>query len=280
MSTLTSTRPLEPDHYFLSRTPAEYQRLRLQAKVWEEATERVLAKSGLTRGMSCLDVGAGPGDVMRLMGAIVGKEGSVTGVDIDGRIGAEALAMLSASGPDIYRFVQADVTTAAAIEGAPFDYVFARLLLIHLADPRAALSRLWSWVRPGGTLCVMDYDISVARIFPETSPANRAVDVAREASRRTGKDERFGSRLPLLFQEAGLGFPAGTEFSSKFEPIAQIAPMLRVLLAGLQPVIRATNMLSADELAALDVTLAKEAGATGAYGLWPGVAAAWKRKPG
>jgi ubiquinone/menaquinone biosynthesis C-methylase UbiE len=279
MTACTSALRPEPDRYFLSRTPAEYERLRVQAKVWEDATKRVLARSGLTHGMSCLDAGAGPGDVMRLMGSVVGKEGCVTGVDIDHLTGAKTLAALSASDPGIYRFVQADLNTARTIEDAPFDYVFTRLLLIHLPEPREVLSRLWSWVRPGGTVCVMDHDISIATIFPRTSPANRAVDIVREASQRTGKDERFGSRLPELFQEAGLGYPDGTDFSSKFQPIAEIAPMLRVLLTSLQPVISATSMMTGDELAALDAVLIKEAEATGAYGLWPGMAAAWKHKP-
>lgn len=209
----------------------------------------------------------------------MGEEGCVTGVDIDGRAGVEALTSLSASNPEFYRFAEADLTTATTIEGAPFDYVFARLLLIHLPDPRDALGRLWSWVRPGGMLCVMDYDTGIARVFPEASPANRAVDVVREASRRTGKDERFGSRLPQLFHEAGLGFPDGTDYSSKFEPIARVAPMLRMLLTSLQSTICTTGTLDERGLAALDAALIAEAHASGTYGLWPGMAAAWKRKP-
>lgn len=49
MNLQTIARPIEPDSYFLSRTSAEYERLRVQAAIWQEATERVLAKSGLTR---------------------------------------------------------------------------------------------------------------------------------------------------------------------------------------------------------------------------------------
>jgi ubiquinone/menaquinone biosynthesis C-methylase UbiE len=65
----------------MGRTPEEYQRLRRQAKVWEPATMRVLREAGLRKGMSCLDVGCGPGEVMRLMGELVGHIGEPDGTD-------------------------------------------------------------------------------------------------------------------------------------------------------------------------------------------------------
>ena len=52
-----------PDGYVHTRDAKEYQRLRDQARMWEEATAHVLAAVGLGPGMSCLDVGSGPGAV-------------------------------------------------------------------------------------------------------------------------------------------------------------------------------------------------------------------------
>jgi hypothetical protein len=40
----------------------------------------------------------------------------------------------------------------------------------------------------------MDYDISIARVFPETSRANGAVEVVRHVAVRTGKGQRTGSQ--------------------------------------------------------------------------------------
>lgn len=96
-------------HYLMGRTSAEYQRLRMQAEVWDEATKRLLLKAGLRAGMSCLDLGCGPGQVMRLMNEIVGPEGSVTGVDVDGNIGREALDMLRVTSSGQYAFHEMDV---------------------------------------------------------------------------------------------------------------------------------------------------------------------------
>jgi cyclopropane fatty-acyl-phospholipid synthase-like methyltransferase len=64
--------------------------------MWQAATAHVLAAVGLGAGMSCLDVGSGPGPVMRLMADRVGPEGTVTGIEIDGALGAEACKISTA----------------------------------------------------------------------------------------------------------------------------------------------------------------------------------------
>ena len=73
-----------PDGYVHARDDDEYQRLRSQAAMWRGATETLLDRRGLKPGMSCLDVGAGPGLVMRLMADRVGPDGTVTGLEADG----------------------------------------------------------------------------------------------------------------------------------------------------------------------------------------------------
>src|SRR5215470_11484313 len=63
---------LNPDGYVRARDAGEYQRLRDQALMWQKATEAVLDRVSLKPGMSCLDVGSGPGSVMQLMADRVG----------------------------------------------------------------------------------------------------------------------------------------------------------------------------------------------------------------
>ena len=87
-----------PDGYVHARDLSEYQRLRDQALMWQRATEELLDQIGLKPGMACLDVGSGPGAVMRLMADRVGPEGRVIGIEIDGALGDQALAELRAQG--------------------------------------------------------------------------------------------------------------------------------------------------------------------------------------
>ena len=54
----------------------------------------------------------------------------------------------------------------AAIPGAPYDLVYARLVLFHLPERVAVLGRLWDAVAPGGHLVVQDYDLAAVGSVP------------------------------------------------------------------------------------------------------------------
>jgi len=147
----------ESDGYVLARTEAEYQRLRLQAKAWEPATRALLADAGIAEGMRCLDAGCGPGEAMRLIGRMVGPTGHVTGLDIDAALGAHMLAELHREEGPNFAFVSADLMRGDPVPGAPFDLVYARLLLLHMTDPVGAVRRLASLLRPGGRLVLVEF---------------------------------------------------------------------------------------------------------------------------
>lgn len=99
--------------YLLGRTQEEYQRLRRQAKVWEPATMRIFQQIGLREGMRCLDLGCGPGEVMRMMGELVGATGHVTGIDANGEIGRQAIEMLQATTKSHFTFIEQDILFSA-----------------------------------------------------------------------------------------------------------------------------------------------------------------------
>ena len=158
-ATIAAEATLAQDGYALARTPEEYERLRAQARVWESTTGRLLDRVALAPGSRCLDAGCGPGETMRLMAQRVGPSGRVVGVDVDARLGRQALAALHDAGHRQCEFAHVDLATDEAIPGAPFDLVYARLLLFHLPERVAVLRRLWDAVSPGGHLLVQDYDL-------------------------------------------------------------------------------------------------------------------------
>src|SRR6476646_2441800 len=95
----------------MGRTTEEYQRLRSQAQAWEPVTLRLLGQMDLRPGMTCLDVGCGPGEVMRILGEIAGPTGKVVGLDVDGKLGREALSVLQATTPCHFSFIEGNVET-------------------------------------------------------------------------------------------------------------------------------------------------------------------------
>ena len=80
---------MDDTDYAFGRSRAEYDRLIEQAELFRPLTERMLLAAGIKGGMHVLDVGCGVGDVTFLVATLMGREGSVVGVDLD----AEALKL-------------------------------------------------------------------------------------------------------------------------------------------------------------------------------------------
>jgi trans-aconitate methyltransferase len=274
----TTTRP-HHDEYALGRTPAEYERLRAQARVWVPATARLLDQVGLAPGASCLDAGCGPGETMRLMAQRAGPAGQVLGIDVDAPLGACALASLHQAGHRQCRFAVHDITTPGPVPGGPFDLVYARLLLFHLPQRVAVLGRLWDAVAPGGHLVVQDYDLRGASVLPALDSATEMLRVIVAAFTAVGCDVHAGARLPQLFAQAGIGDPDGTDVAGRLEPLATGRAILEQTFAS----------LLAPALARGVTTEAAAAGAQAALDrdcadfpdrplMWPLLIGAWKRK--
>jgi hypothetical protein len=56
MTTPATSPDVPDDDYVLGRTSEEYQRLRRQARLWEQITAQALDRVGISPGMRCLDV--------------------------------------------------------------------------------------------------------------------------------------------------------------------------------------------------------------------------------
>src|SRR5215475_7956052 len=218
MTTTETERPQAV--YALGHTPEEYARLRMQARMWEPATGRLLDQVGLGPGASCLDAGCGPGETMRLMAERVGPAGRVLGVDADASLGAQAQAMLHDAGHGQCAFHAQDLTAGGPVPGAPFDLVYARLLLFHLPQRIEVLARLWDAVAPGGHLLVQDHDLRSISTLPELDSVRELLRILTGAFGAAGADVSAGTRLPQLFAQAGVGVPDGTDLTGRTEPLA------------------------------------------------------------
>src|SRR5579871_1789245 len=203
MTTTAIKRP-PGGRYALGHTPAEYERLRAQARMWDAATGRLLDQVGLQPGASCLDAGCGPGETMRAMAERVGPAGRVLGIDADSALGAMTLAMLHGAGHPQCAFQAQDLAAAGPIPGAPFDLVYARLLLFHLPQRVEVLSRLWDAVAPGGHLLVQDYDLRSVSTLPQLDWVGELLRVWTGAFGAAGADISAGTRLLQLFTQAGI----------------------------------------------------------------------------
>jgi 2-polyprenyl-3-methyl-5-hydroxy-6-metoxy-1,4-benzoquinol methylase len=270
-------RKVNRDGYIHARDAGEYQRLRDQASMWQSATEAVLDKVGLGQGMSALDVGAGPGAVMRLMAERVGPQGRVTGIEIDDKLGTQALADLRAGGGAEFELIQANVLELDELPGSPFDLTYCRLFLMHMQDPVAVLEKMMMWTRPGGVVAAQEFDFGAIAIEPPCPAMAEFNRVFEGVFRGHGRNLRAGRQLPAQFEAAGIGLPDGTLTEAKYLPLKDMASMLVGVYQGL--------FASAAELGIADPVRAEafkadmaDAAADGRYYcLTPILIAAWKR---
>jgi SAM-dependent methyltransferase len=267
------------DGYSLGHAPEEYERLRAQARVWEQATGRLLDQVGLGSGASCLDAGCGPGEVMRMMAERVGPSGRVLGIDVDTRLGGTALAALHRADHRQCAFHGHDLNTDEPIAGAPFDLVYARLLLFHLPQRVAVLRRLWAAVAPGGHLIIQDYDLHTVSVVPELDSAEALSRVVRTAMAAAGCDIHAGAGLRQLFMLASIGDPDGTDVAGRIEPLATARTMLEATFRSVLPTALAHGITTETDAASALAAFDRDAIAYPDRPVrWPLLVGAWKRK--
>jgi SAM-dependent methyltransferase len=278
---MSTAATVASDRYALARTSEEYERLRAQSRIWEPVTARLLDRIGLAPGARCLDAGCGPGETMRLMAERVGPSGRVLGIDLDAPLGAHAVATLHGAGHRQCDFAQVDVTAGEPLPGAPFDLVYARLLLYHLPARVAVLERLWDAVAPGGHLLVQDYDVGAAGVIPSPASIDEFLRVMTAAFEARGCDVHVGSRLPQLFAQAGVGTPDDTDVAGRIEPLATAAPRLFApVYRGVLATALAHGITTEPDAGAWELALRRDAQRfPDRPTRWPLLVSAWKRKP-
>ena len=275
-----STHSGLPDsHYVMGRTSGEYERLRQQAEVLEPATRAVLERAGLSQGMTCLDVGCGPGEVMRFMAERVGPGGKVVGLDVDGTLGRESLSILHTRGFRQCRFVEGDVHNFDPRDHGPFDLVFTRLVLMHLDNPVGALQKMWDCLKPGGVLVVQDFYFEALDSHPDFAPVQEFKQVFFGDLEKAGRETRMGVKLPHHFMQAGIGIPDGTDVAGNLLPVGEAAKMMRAVYCSILPAALKLGITTETRSASL-LRQFDEAQSDGSYLLWPLLISAWKRKVG
>lgn len=146
-------------------------------------------------------MGAGGTSIASWMAERAGREGSVLATDID---------VSRMSGTDTaFEVRRHDVGTDAPPPG-PFDFIHARLVLVHVPRRLEAMASMIGALRPGGWLLVEDADPALQPLTcideygPEQRLANKLRGAFRELLARRGADLRFGRTLPRSLRDGGL----------------------------------------------------------------------------
>ncbi|MFE7722646.1 class I SAM-dependent methyltransferase [Nocardia rhizosphaerihabitans] len=117
-----------------------------------------VAKAGIAPGHRTLDIGCGPGKLVRAVGAVTGPSGTAVGVD------PSAVAVADnrqrAGGAQL-RYEQAPAQDLPFDDGE-FDVVTCTFVMHHIPAPHrgTALAEMWRVLRPGGRLLLADASLT------------------------------------------------------------------------------------------------------------------------
>jgi len=183
-----------------ARQTNELERLQAIERVFDPASRRRIEATGIASQWQCLEVGAGAGSMMQWMAEVVGESGRVVAVDLDTRF----VANCAAANVEV---LEGDIRDLS-LEGNTFDLIHTRYVLIHLSKVQAVLSKLWSWVKPGGWLVLEEPDFAVARAIAGEETACESVNRVNQAIEKMfalrGFDYALGSKIPAILQKYDL----------------------------------------------------------------------------
>jgi 2-polyprenyl-3-methyl-5-hydroxy-6-metoxy-1,4-benzoquinol methylase len=173
----------------------EADRLRLMSRLLDPSSRLYLLRTGVSSGWTCLEVGAGNGSLSQWLGQQVGPGGRVVATDLHPEL------MAAIAGPNVE--VRALDVVHEEPPGGPFDLIVIRALLHHLPERRAVVSRLVSWLKPGGWIFVHEPDFYPASTVEP--PTQRAFwnSFLRWAAKQE-IDYFVGRKVPAWLQELGL----------------------------------------------------------------------------
>ena len=196
--------------YVMGHPKGEEQRLQRLGQLLYPSTRRLFEQAGITSGMKVLDVGSGAGDVTLLLAELIGKSGSVVGVELHPPLLEVARARVRAAGLTNIAFLAGDIREVALERD--FDAVVGRNVLMYVADPSAVLRVGVEHLRPGGIVAFQEVEWSIseqiAKLEALPSLVRQAAAWVYGAFRQAGTEMQMCFKFPAAFLEAGLPSPA------------------------------------------------------------------------
>ena len=193
--------------YTLGRTSHETTRLIEQSRIYGESTQRLCKRAGITDGMRVLEIGSGAGDVALTLAELVGPTGEVTGVDVNPSILDTARRRATDAGVRNVEFIAGDARMLAFAE--KFDAIVGRFVLMYMADPGRAFSKLITHLKPGGIAAFQEpeYTLYPAFLHPDTPLINQLIKWILDVFEHSGAHLDMGIGLYRAFVDAGLPPP-------------------------------------------------------------------------
>lgn len=154
----------------------------------------------LKSGMNVLDVGCGTGSISKDIANIVGEKGKVTGIDntenfiLSGQSTYESVANLKLINIDLFDYNP----------GEKYDLIVSARTLQWLSNPKEALLKMKSMLKPNGQISILDYNHKAIDWVP--SPPESMQEFYQtflKWRQDAGMNNEIADDLPNLLEEVG-----------------------------------------------------------------------------
>ncbi|MDP9116612.1 MAG: methyltransferase domain-containing protein [Actinomycetota bacterium] len=190
--------------YALRLGATEIARYQMMAERARASEANLWHTAGINTGATVADIGCGPGAMTALLAEESGPTGCVVAVDNDPEAVTLARAAMKAAGHahvDI-RVGEADST---GLSEGNFDVVMLRHVLAHNGGrEQSIVNHVASLARPGGTVYLVDVDLTMTRMVPTDSDLDDLFERYTQFHRHKGNDPQIGLKLTQLAEAAGL----------------------------------------------------------------------------
>jgi ubiquinone/menaquinone biosynthesis C-methylase UbiE len=154
----------------------------------------------LKPGIKVLDVGCGTGSISKDIANIVGENGKVTGIDNTEKF--------ISSGKESYQNVKnLELIHVDLFDFNPeekFDLIVSARVLQWLSNPKEALLKIKSLLKPNGQISILDYDHTNLNWNPSPPESMQAFyDTFLKWRQDAGMNNRIAEDLPSLLEEVG-----------------------------------------------------------------------------
>ena len=186
--------------YVHGHHPHEHERLRDQGNT---LVELIHGDTAYAADSLVLEVGCGVGVQTMVLAQ---QSPHARFVAIDDWEPSLALARRSAKAAHLanVEFRQANIY-ALPFAKQSFDHVFVCFVLEHLADPARALTLLQRFLKPGGTVTIIEGDHGSTYFHPESAAARAVIQCQVTLQAQAGGNALIGRQLYPLMVGAGLG---------------------------------------------------------------------------
>ena len=189
--------------YALAVSEEEVGRYLLMAELAAAQERHLWELAGIVPGAAVADVGCGPAATSVQLARAVAPGGRVVGVERDESALQAARAVLATAGVDVE--LRQGEATATGLEPGSVDVAVMRHVLAHNGGAEAEIvGHLADLVRPGGSVYLVDVDLTAIRQVDGDPELDDQVDRYVEFQRRRGNDVAVGLRLRHLLEGAGL----------------------------------------------------------------------------